>query len=575
MTTARRRPLEPNLSWPPGGVGRQFRVAVRNEETGEKRTIYDGTRPGCRLPADFRLSPDQLSYRVESRLADDSYAPFRRHIEFTGIDRIGDDFETDAPDLLTAEAHPRATAYRLVVRDRENRDDRFADFQRADPRFLLPPGRLEGRSAEYAILPRVDDRWVGSRWKPVTEAMVAAAQARSERLIELPREPSPRDHPNDAKAPPGWARSATPPAARLATLVAIDATLAPLLADAPEADRLTAEQWLDAKGAGLVSLVADRLASAGLSGVFFLDVEAAAVFGLEAASRLAKRLESQGHGVELLHDPQPWRIAGEIDEAEAPDAAVARSVKRFVEIVGRRPRLARLGGAEATWPVLEAFAREGLAGLVVRPGQTSSLPRWMQGRVRPFAAVDGLAVLPVSTVLSTPAHARDRVVRHELTATDALVAATAQAIVEAQPPTRPGAASGELVIAYIDPLSLLAVQRTVNPKAAEVWNAAVRRQADWTRAGWMRGDDGYDFASGISEVAVDILDNMIVGLARGGAATLDPTSGLDRDGLTAWIDDGRAWDLVVEQRRGPRRMRRSAVRRYDNAFRQALATRPA
>lgn len=573
MTTARRRPLDPNLTWPLGGVGRQYRVAIRNEETGEKRTIYDGTRPSCRLPADFRLSPDQLSYRVESRLADDSYAPFRRHIEFTGIDRVGDDYETPAPDLIVAEPHDRATAYRLVIRDAADRDARFADFLRTEPRFLLPPGRLEGRQAEYAVLPRVDDRWAPGRWRPVTPEMVTAAQARSERLIEVPREPSPRDAANDATAAPGWMRVEQETQSGRRLVVAIDMTLAPLLADAPDTAALAARQWSDGRGGGLIEMVAARLEASGLKGVFFLDVGAAALVGDEVMRAIVRDLEQRGHGVELFHDPDPWRAAAEIDEAETPPAAVRRGMDRFTEIVGRTPRLARLGGTTASTAVISALADAGLSGCVLRPTQIAMLPRWTHGRVRPFAFTDDFAVLPVTTVVSTPAHARDRVVRHEVSAADALISATVQSLVEAEATPRDSLVGPDMLIAHLDPLTLLAVQRTVNPKGAETWNTAVRKQADWARSGWLRGDDGYDFASGASEVALDILDNLFAGLAAAGVPCADPERDFAPGALGRWIDEGRPWDLLIEQRRGSRRPRRSAVRRYDNAFRQALLMR--
>ncbi len=572
MTTTRRRPVDPNLSWPPGGVGRHYRVAVRNEETGEQRTIYDGGRPSCRLPADYRLSSDQLAFRVESRFADDVEAPFRRLVDYTGIDRVGDDFETPAPDLIVGEARERATCYRLVVRDKADRDRRFSDFVRAEPRFLLPPGRLTGQEAEWAVLARVDDRWTSARWRPVTEDMVNAALARAERLIDVPREPSPRDAENDSPWRPGQpdARGAHGVGLGRRLLVAVDVTADPGLASGPDPRLVVAEQWFDDAGGGLVAHVAETLQTQGLTGVFFLDT--AAGDALAAAdnplSALAHRLEAAGHSTELMIRRHPWDALFD-REGEKIEAAVARAVDRFTTITGRRPRLARIATDDLNTKALEALANAGVGGVVTRPVDQARLPRWMQARIHPFAARDELTVIPVTTLVSTPAHTRDRVVRHAVEGADAMVAGMAHSFARAVvAPEHPGAPDETLVTAFIDPLTLLAVQYTVSPVRADAWNETLRRERSaWLTAGWARSEGGFSFSDGRSEVMLDIFANLVRGLAEGGLRSI---SADDVDPRRLAQSGEAAWERILEHRRGARLIRPSIGRRYDNAYRQAL-----
>ena len=100
MKTIRRRVANPILTWEPAGPDQEYRVIVRNQDTGERRAIYDGFRAECRLPPDLRLTPDQLAFRVMARPIGESEERFVRIREYAPIARLGDDYSTPAADLL-------------------------------------------------------------------------------------------------------------------------------------------------------------------------------------------------------------------------------------------------------------------------------------------------------------------------------------------------------------------------------------------------------------------------------------------------------------------------------------------
>src|SRR5690606_27605377 len=111
--------------------------------------------------------------------------------------------------------------------------------------------------------------------------------------------------------------------------------------------------------------------------------------------------------------------------------AMAEAVKRFHEIAGSAPEAVSFGHKLLDADALDAARRLGVRAVVADRLAQRGLPAWMRWRTAPFAAHDDLAVLPVSMILSTPAHDRDRVVTHSLRTEDPLTAGMAEPIVRA------------------------------------------------------------------------------------------------------------------------------------------------
>ena len=135
-----RRAEDPTLRWRPVGTDQQYRVAVRNEDTGHKVVIYEGFRHDCRLPADLRLTSDQLSFRVETRPGTDLTAPFVRCQSFTAIPRVGDKLNPTSKDRVSTAIVPGCSEYRLQIRDCSSLKI-LVDMIGAKPWFLLPTGQ--------------------------------------------------------------------------------------------------------------------------------------------------------------------------------------------------------------------------------------------------------------------------------------------------------------------------------------------------------------------------------------------------------------------------------------------------
>lgn len=135
MKTVRRRAISALLRWETAGPNHEYRVIVRNQDTGERQAIYDGFQTECRLPPDHRLTPDLLAFRVMARPIDEPSARFLRIQDYVPIPRLGDDYQTPADDLLVGEAVSGASQYRLLVRDKGTGRP-VVDLVRPEPRFL-------------------------------------------------------------------------------------------------------------------------------------------------------------------------------------------------------------------------------------------------------------------------------------------------------------------------------------------------------------------------------------------------------------------------------------------------------
>ncbi|MGH6978291.1 MAG: hypothetical protein ACRED4_03210, partial [Brevundimonas sp.] len=227
MRTIRRRAESTVLRWTPPGPDRQYRVAVRDEDTGRRQIIYEGFQTECRLPADLRLTPNQLSFWVGSRSEQEPSARFLRCQDYTVIPRLGDDYQTAAPDLLTAPEKPNTQEYRLRVRDTET-DQIVVEMSRSSPSFLLPVGRLGDGAFEWTIQPRLRAGFGRPAWARVTDTMLSAARSRAERLIALPEEPRPALVVIKGERPPGSPGSIRPAPPRPASMaLALNVTADP------------------------------------------------------------------------------------------------------------------------------------------------------------------------------------------------------------------------------------------------------------------------------------------------------------------------------------------------------------
>ncbi len=573
MKTIRRRAVSPVLTWASAGPNQEYRVIVRNQDTGERRAVYEGFRTECRLPPDMRLTSDQLAFRVMARPGDDPDGRFERVQEYHPIPRLGDDYETPADDLLVSEATRGAGAYRLWVRSLES-GRVVVDMTRPEPRFLLPAGRLRDGTFRYEMMARVGGRWRKQGGRPVTREMLVAADARADRLVQPPRSETPEIKGEPATHAPGRADRLAPEARPMGPrlLVAVDATAAPALSPIADPRDVAARQWWAGDGSGAVESVALTLEANGLKGLFLLDVLAGEALGDEAVAALASALSRRGHGLGLMVNPEPWRalsptLAG-MDEAAAVDAAV----RRYEAVVGGSPLVASFGEKQLTTTTLTAARRAGVRVVLADRNDQIGLPAWMRWRTTPFAAFDDLLVVPSTMVLSTPAHGRDRVVRHRLSAADPMAAAAAETIVQAL--VRSGGET--LVAARIDPLALLLRTMVRSADRADAWNEALaERLTAWGGAGWERSPHGFPVLADRDEIKLEMMTAMVAGLGRSGVTGADPKTVFSPGALAAWAGDAEAFEPLVEQRRGPRRLRRSAVRRYDAAFRQALSLEPA
>lgn len=564
MKKVRRRAVDPTLRWVAAGPDYQYRVAVRDEDTGDRRLIYEGFRRDCRLPADMRLTPNQLSFRVECRSGDGEDSRWKRCQEYTAIPRTGDELEPHGADVMARQPVVGASGYRLQVRDMVSHD-LIVDMVGPVPRFLLPAGQLADRTTEWNILTGVGGVWRKQRWAPVTAEAISAAVTRSQTLIILSHE-SRRRPALEAKPRPAPVRPLLPARAPYPDSLAIvvPVTAMPDLAPDPSAVSVTSTQWSDGNGGGAAERAATMLESYGLTGWFFLDIEMALGLGAKDIHILAERLVAAGHKIGLYVGTAPL----------APKMAMPDRLARMLETLDTIPGASRgvvmLDGegsrARAEW--VDTLAAAGCSAIVLTREAQTALTGWRRWRTTPFLTTPSTVILPTAMILSTPAHARDRAVRHTLSNRDALASGS---LSEALRIGDRDAATPTLTVVQVDPLALLDRRRTVNRVMTEVWNTTVKQTLPaWLKAGWVRSVKGFYIAQGESEIRLELLEGLLRGLADSDRAWASWDDVADPARVSGWLPANPAFEPVLEQRRGPRSFRSSALRRYDNAYRLAL-----
>lgn len=573
MKTIRRRVASPVLNWESAGQDYEYRIVIRNQDTGELRTIYQGFRTECRLPPDMRLSPDQLAFRVMAREARESREGFVRIQGYLSIPRLGDDHETPAPDLLVEKPAPGAKQYRLVVRDPLTGRP-LVDFSRHEPRFLLPVGLLRDGSFHYDLTAWIRGRWRGTKGVEITPEMIAAADARSERLIPLPRPAPPRIRGSAAIHAPGRADrlAAESLGGDPRVLVVVDVTAAPELSPVADPADVIRRQWWSGEGTGAVETVALALENHGFRGQFQIDVLAAEALGDDSVSEIAHRLAARGHGIGLLVGPDRWRsLSPDLVDKKA-GAILALAAERFKALTGESPRTVSFSPGMLSLSLVNHARRIGLPSILADRAGQGRLPAWARWRIAPFALHDDLVLIPPALVLSTAAHIRDRTVRHALAATDPMAAASAEAIASAL-----GREGGpRLVVARIDPMALLLRRLVRSAEQADAWNLALTESLPrWAEAGWERNSHGFPVLDDRDEIKTEMMNSLVAALGRSGLASGDPATTFTPAALRAWCETPHAYQPMIEQRRGPRVLRRSGVRIYDAAYRQALGAPPA
>lgn len=573
LKTIRRRAVSPVLRWEAVGPDQEFRIVVRDQDTGEERIVYRGFHTECRLPPDLRLTPNQLAFRVMARPIGEAEAEFTRVQEHRSIPRLGDDYETPAADLLTIEPVAGAAWYRLVVRNPKGGRP-LVDLVHEKPHFLLPPGRLRDGVFKCELKARVRDRWRTISVHEVTPQMIAAADARADRLVPLPQPEPPKVRGAPADHAPGraerLAEAALDTGSRL--LVVADVTAMPDAAPVADPADVARRQWWAGDGSGAVESVALALETHGLKGQFQLDVLAGEALGDDAVAALARALSSRGHGLGLLVNPEPWRGLSPEMAGMKRGAVLKYALKRFAEVTGQTAQVVSFGPNLLAPARLRQARTQGVRVVLADRADQTRLAGWMRWRTAPFAAYDDMVVIPSAMILSTPAHAKDRPVRHVLSAADALAAAHGQTVAAALA----GARGRGLVVARIDPLGLLLRRMVRSSEQAEAWNLALAESLpSWSEAGWDRSAHGFAVLDDRDEIKSEMMTGLIAALARSGVAPADPAAVFSPGALRAWCEDAGAFEPMVEQRRGPRVLRRSGVRRYDAAFRQALGAPPA
>jgi hypothetical protein len=562
-------PAKPDLTWTLAAPGDEYRVAVRNENTGEKRTVYRGPQNSCRLPSEVRNSADQWSFRVEIMLDDGGVI---RHQDFVGIDRIGDDFTTPAPDLLTSAAEPVSPMFRLTIRA-EGVGPKLVEFLRPTPQFLLPPGQVRP-GAVWRIYRRKNNKWAGGRWDTVTKAMLDAATERAQRPVEPPapkkrrRGAAPVDV---APVPPRYGSAdtsgpaGTEPAPQF--WIVMDLTADAAIATAADGKTIAQEQWIAPSGDAAAQRMLKRVKAHGRTVTIFADALAGAALEPAAFAKLLKQAEADGHQVELLIRARPWAdLAPQlIANADAIDAVVEAAHGQFVKMMKRPPRIVSFADQGVTYAGLKAVSALGVEAVYVRHADLVGLPPWMRTRTTPFTALPGLVVIPGSVLVTTPAHVRDGALVHAVATADPLVASRIGSLVQmagSQP-------SMGLFTVQVEPLDLIGRRFVRSPVEARRWNQALAANGGgWMKAGLERSEHGFSLASGLNEIAEELLDRTLS--AIGDDMAVFRPQGEGWLGRLMARSEAMPFEPVLEMRRGTGAVKISAIRRYDAAYRAAL-----
>jgi hypothetical protein len=224
------------------------------------------------------------------------------------------------------------------------------------------------------------------------------------------------------------------------------------------------------------------------------------------------------------------------------------------------------GPARADW--LEACRTNGVTAVIATRGALLGCPQWMHWRTEPFPAMDGLVVFPTAMSLSTPAHPRDQVLRHPFSNRDAMAAGASATTLKAV--FGDDDMPGGLLLIEIDPLRLLTRRWRRSRQEAVAWNQIIEAELPgWVRAGWKRAATGFESGEGVGEIQLEILGTLLRGV---GVSGVGPAAFLDVFGAKAagWLRPERLFTPVLEQKRGVRRCRPTAIRQYDETFRIAL-----
>lgn len=561
-----RRAADPTLRWRAVGTDQQYRVAVRNEDTGRKAIIYEGFRLDCRLPADLRLISDQLTYRVETRPGSDMKGRFVRCQPFTVIPRIGDAAMPQARDRLSIPPVPGCTEYRLQVRECSTRT-RLTDMVGPAPWFLLPAGQLMDRDTEWSISAKSGETWERSEWKRVRQPELDAAMARAETPVPISIPPRPKIEPAPWKPGSSASMAACPPH-RAGVAVVVPVTAQPRLGPAPSIRSVVESQWIGASGDGAVESASRYLASRNHTGWFFLDIDAAHALNFDAMVELAAVLRRDGHRIGLYIGADWSLVRG--DPAPPSSERLAQMLADLAPLSGETIPAVMLGAGPSRSLWIEACRANGVAAVVATRGALQGCPQWMQWRTTPFVGIDGLMICPTAMILSTPAHPRDQVLRHPFSNRDAVVsgaaASTLKALIDTDGP-------GALALIEIDPLRLLTRRWKRSRAEANTWNEIIAAELPgWVAAGWKRTPTGFESGAGIGEIQLDILGSLLGAIEISGVTAADFLDVFGAERAGGWLQGERPLDLILEQKRGARLHRPSAIRRYDEAFRQALRT---
>ncbi|MBC6981685.1 hypothetical protein [Caulobacter sp. 17J80-11] len=577
------------LKWPGAGDATVYRVNVRNEDTGERRTIYEGPELACALPADIAAAWGLATYRVEARPFAEGEGAYRTIVHYLAVDPLGPAEQVD--DMLHGAEIEGAEAYRLLVVDAES-GQRVTEYWSVRPRFRTPAILDAGRKHQYRLsYQQGGEVKHATRLRALPAERIAAARARADALAAAVAAAAPASQapaatekaeeaeeavkvgvsgPRASRVKPGAAADVAAAGAAGAAglaLVAVDVTadLAHARLPDPEA-AFDALVWGRGAGGPAVGLdfLLDRIAAARLRPTLFLDIFAEHVFGRAALERVLETAVRRGLDVQLLLRPSPnlrfaadpalaalGRATADLDAGRF-GRVVAAAVELFEGRVGRAPvavRLAMEGATDAAFPVL---ARHGLS--VYAGAAATGMSPWLRARTRPCVGPARVVTTPPTRCLSLPAHPYDSALLSDLRIRMS-PEVEETALRQAQAP----------VLLALSPQDLLFF-RAMGEAAASGWNTAF---ASRYRVG-DRVDAATPVVEGRDEIAIEALERVLRRLTSRRDLTPATFAELARDHLAACVRDPLGWDPIVEHHRGARRGRVTAVRRYSADYLAAL-----